>query len=177
MSSELSPYAKKLRSPLWQKLRLKIMERDAFTCRHCRSKENTLNVHHSFYLKGKAPWEYDENTLITLCEDCHKQVESTNRLLLSVTGQSNTNRALLLAFAEALSGTGPMCNRDIMWMAESAAKIFQSFHGASLAQLEGDDGLVSEFQESINHETLEIISRLHGIREFVRELMDRPQQD
>lgn len=32
-----------------------------------------LNIHHKYYIKGKKPWEYDNNALITLCEDCHRK--------------------------------------------------------------------------------------------------------
>jgi len=47
------------------------MERDGFTCRECRDKESPLHVHHCYYLKGKNPWEYPAEDLITLCETCH----------------------------------------------------------------------------------------------------------
>ena len=30
-----------------------------------------LNVHHRYYVDGKNPWEYDDDVLITLCQDCH----------------------------------------------------------------------------------------------------------
>lgn len=30
-----------------------------------------LNVHHKYYVNGKNPWEYDDEALITLCQDCH----------------------------------------------------------------------------------------------------------
>ena len=30
-----------------------------------------LNVHHKYYVNGKKPWEYDDEALITLCQDCH----------------------------------------------------------------------------------------------------------
>ena len=32
-----------------------------------------LNVHHKLYVRGKKPWEYSEDHLITLCESCHKE--------------------------------------------------------------------------------------------------------
>lgn len=32
---------------------------------------NALNVHHKYYVNGKNPWEYDDDALITLCQDCH----------------------------------------------------------------------------------------------------------
>lgn len=64
-------YWEKLKDPRWQQKRLEIMERDEFTCRHCSSKDKTLNVHHSYYRKGADPWDYESRLLITLCEDCH----------------------------------------------------------------------------------------------------------
>lgn len=65
-------YSEKFRSPKWQKKRLEILERDNFTCQICKSKESTLNVHHGYYEKDKNPWEYENETLYTLCEQCHK---------------------------------------------------------------------------------------------------------
>ena len=65
-------YSELLRSPLWQKKRLKILERDDFTCQHCGSKERELQVHHRVYHKGAMPWEYDDSELITLCNQCHE---------------------------------------------------------------------------------------------------------
>lgn len=68
-------YAEKLRDPRWQKLRLEIMQRDSFKCRQCGDKDKTLNVHHRFYIKGASPWEYEDGSLVTLCEDCHASTE------------------------------------------------------------------------------------------------------
>lgn len=68
-------YAEKLRDPRWQKKRLEIMSRDKFKCRHCHSEENTLNVHHSYYRAGCAPWDYPDESLVTVCETCHKKLE------------------------------------------------------------------------------------------------------
>jgi len=58
----------------WQQKRLEIMERDKWTCRSCgKSGEGvTLNVHHAYYESGRKPWEYDNEMLITWCEDCHR---------------------------------------------------------------------------------------------------------
>lgn len=32
----------------------------------------TLNVHHKEYIKGRKPWEYENEQLLTLCEECHE---------------------------------------------------------------------------------------------------------
>lgn len=69
------PYWEKLRDPRWQRKRLEVMERDGFACRSCGDSESTLNVHHGYYVKGREPWEYRDETLWTLCEECHEEIQ------------------------------------------------------------------------------------------------------
>ncbi len=68
-------YKEKLLDPRWQKKRLEILSRDEFTCQSCLDKTKTLHVHHVDYLPKTEPWEYDNAYLITLCEDCHKDIK------------------------------------------------------------------------------------------------------
>ena len=68
-------YKEKLKNPKWQKKRLRIMERDSFTCACCASRKNTLNVHHLYYLSNTDPWDYPDEALLTLCEECHQREE------------------------------------------------------------------------------------------------------
>jgi len=63
-------YSEKLKDPRWQKKRLKILERDDFTCTDCGDTESTLMVHHLKY--SGDPWEIEDKYLITLCEICHE---------------------------------------------------------------------------------------------------------
>ena len=72
-------YSEKLKDPRWQRKRLEIMERDNFQCRFCDDNEKTLNVHHGYYEKGLDPWEYKENTLYTICIECHEWVQNILR--------------------------------------------------------------------------------------------------
>ena len=65
-------YSEKLKSPKWQKKRLEILQRDKFKCRACENEKETLNIHHISYDKNKEPWDYDNDNLITLCDECHK---------------------------------------------------------------------------------------------------------
>lgn len=64
-------YTDKLKDPRWQKRRLEIFQRDGFACVECNSKTETLHVHHRYYIGGRAPWEYPEFALVTLCAECH----------------------------------------------------------------------------------------------------------
>lgn len=68
-------YQEKLRDPRWQKKRLEIFERDEWRCRYCFSKDKTLNLHHKEYIKNREPWEYDDTNFITLCEECHVELQ------------------------------------------------------------------------------------------------------
>jgi hypothetical protein len=66
-------YSEKLKDPRWQRRRLEIMQRDDFTCLRCEEAENTLHVHHLYYVSGREPWDYPLWSYQTLCEKCHKE--------------------------------------------------------------------------------------------------------
>jgi hypothetical protein len=65
-------YLEKLKDPRWQKKRLEILERDAWTCQVCQNTENTLHVHHCWYENDIEPWDYPGECFVTLCEPCHE---------------------------------------------------------------------------------------------------------
>jgi len=65
-------YSQKLKDPRWQKKRLQIFDRDGWKCTVCNDNETTLHVHHSFYKKDAEPWDYQNESLKTLCENCHE---------------------------------------------------------------------------------------------------------
>ena len=66
-------YARKLSNPKWQRKRLKILERDKWTCNKCGDTETELHVHHLEYHKN--PWDTPNNLLTTLCAHCHELIE------------------------------------------------------------------------------------------------------
>ncbi|MBU2647516.1 HNH endonuclease [bacterium] len=69
-------YSEKLKDPRWQKKRLEIFNRDDFKCVLCGDKNTTLHAHHIFYDKGLEPWEYDNQSIQTLCETCHERIHA-----------------------------------------------------------------------------------------------------
>lgn len=73
-------YSEKLKHPKWQKKRLEILERDDFTCKLCKNKEETLHIHHHLYEWGKDPWDYNNDLLDTYCSACHAIVEHIKSL-------------------------------------------------------------------------------------------------
>ena len=69
----MKTYFEKLKDPRWQRKRLEIMSLDEFSCGSCGDKSSQLNVHHRYYITGRMPWEYPDWSLITLCNECHKE--------------------------------------------------------------------------------------------------------
>ena len=96
-------YWELLKHPKWQEKRLRIMELAGFACEECFGKETTLNVHHSYYTKGAAPWEYPDEHLHCLCEDCHEIAEAIRICLNRAIGPLRFKEArILLGAAKAL---------------------------------------------------------------------------
>lgn len=69
----MAEYSDQFKDPRWQRKRLEIFERDGWSCQSCGDAESTLNVHHMRYLGNLDPWDYPNDLLITLCEECHKR--------------------------------------------------------------------------------------------------------
>lgn len=82
-------YAEKLRDPRWQRRRLEILNRSNFTCEACGAHDQTLNVHHRLYRKGADPWDYADNELQALCEECHEALHAISDVLKSALAHLN----------------------------------------------------------------------------------------
>ena len=67
-------------------MRLEVMERDNFTCLDCGATDRTLNVHHTYYLKGRSPWDYEPESLRTLCETCHEKTTDRTAEMMKLIG-------------------------------------------------------------------------------------------
>ena len=37
-----------------------------------------LRLHHKYYIKGKKPWDYPDEALMTLCDSCHERFHQNN---------------------------------------------------------------------------------------------------
>ncbi|MBU2559229.1 MAG: hypothetical protein KJ578_15740 [Bacteroidetes bacterium] len=73
------PYFELLQDPRWQKMRLEVMQKADFACEDCGNEEETLNVHHTYYQKGKAPWEYPKESLKVYCKSCHQKHQDIDK--------------------------------------------------------------------------------------------------
>jgi 5-methylcytosine-specific restriction endonuclease McrA len=71
-----SDYGKKLNDIRWKSKCIEIKKRDKGKCKICGSTKY-LNVHHRQYHfvtslnQFKNPWDYPQDILVTLCNDCH----------------------------------------------------------------------------------------------------------
>lgn len=110
-------YYEKLRDPRWQRKRLQIMERDRWACTMCGSNASTLNVHHGYYERGIDPWDYDDASLTTLCENCHvfmgRKLAVIHRRIASLNSDQLVELDMLLedvaSYSERLSARGGRC--------------------------------------------------------------------
>lgn len=76
-------YKEELKSPEWQRKSCNHKYLDNYTCQICGRRDKVVHVHHHFYIEGRHIWEYPDETLVTLCEDCHaKEHKFDNKLII-----------------------------------------------------------------------------------------------
>jgi hypothetical protein len=72
-------YTEQLQQPKWYQKRELIKLRDLNKCTKCDSYIK-LVVHHTYYESGKLVWEYPDDSLITLCNECHIEIHKTTKI-------------------------------------------------------------------------------------------------
>lgn len=77
-------YREQLKDPRWQRMQSEVRTRDNFKCLLCGADDKFLHVHHLYYKPASKVWEYDKESLVTLCEDCHKDVHSSLPKIISL---------------------------------------------------------------------------------------------
>lgn len=38
----------------------------------------SLNIHHRYYIRNNAPWEYEDDALVCYCNECHEKIHRSN---------------------------------------------------------------------------------------------------
>lgn len=98
----MSAYAELLKDPRWQRKRLDVLDRADWTCQRCGCTSRTLHAHHKHYLKGRKPWDYDDDLLECLCDTCHEEVHAEQEALeLKIARQPTEMLPALLDAVEA----------------------------------------------------------------------------
>lgn len=118
-------YSEQLKSPLWQKKRLEIMQRDNFTCQDCGDTESQLQVHHKSYTFGNNVWEYDNDNLITLCETCHSCLTDLKKIIKLRIDNEFLSTDQLNYVEKIISALGRMDLGDIAQVAKFTDYIFE----------------------------------------------------
>lgn len=116
-------YSDLLKDPRWQKLRLKIFDRDGWKCRVCECEAKTLHVHHKKYVWGANPWDSPPEDLITVCENCHSEYRegiraAENHMLVSLRKAGYWPQDIVL-IADALAGF-----KDKRWLIPNLLNYF-----------------------------------------------------
>jgi len=79
-------YTEQLNHPLWKEKASFIRERDGFKCVRCGVEWKELHIHHISPEPFKLAWEYPDDALETLCEDCHAWETMYQRIFYRLTG-------------------------------------------------------------------------------------------
>ena len=79
----MSRYTEQLKDPRWQRRRLECLQAANWRCQLCSRHEDSLNVHHVHYIKNRAPWEYPDEYLVVLCDECHSIRHEIDEKLVS----------------------------------------------------------------------------------------------
>lgn len=66
-------YREQLLHPNWQRRRLEMLARAVWMCQRCGDTDKTLHVHHKGYVKGRMAWEYEDQELLVVCDECHAE--------------------------------------------------------------------------------------------------------
>lgn len=68
-------YNRLLEDKRWKEFRLKVMSERGSRCECCGGTD-ILQIHHTFYISGKMPWEYEINDMRVLCKKCHQRIHN-----------------------------------------------------------------------------------------------------
>ena len=68
-------YNRLLEDKRWKEFRLKVLSERGNKCECCGGTD-VLQIHHTFYISGKMPWEYEINDMRVLCKRCHQRIHN-----------------------------------------------------------------------------------------------------
>lgn len=55
-----------------------------------------LNVHHKVYYRNQDLWDYPDDCLVTLCEDCHHYIHSLNDIGIPIVEENSDGQTILI---------------------------------------------------------------------------------
>lgn len=96
----------------WRRFRGQVLAHHGGACQACGRDEGAgavLQVHHRFYVAGRAPWEYDPDDCEVLCKGCHAAEHGKFRPAFGWEFQGWDD-------LEGLNGTCDCCGRAIRYV-------------------------------------------------------------
>ncbi|AKQ44437.1 hypothetical protein TH63_00360 [Rufibacter radiotolerans] len=67
-------------------------------------------VHHTYYILDKFPWEYPNESLMVVCHKCHQEIH--NKDVIKIYEDENMNRGKVLTPCSRCQGTGYLYEYD-----------------------------------------------------------------
>ena len=55
-----------------------------------------LNVHHKVYFRNRTLWDYPDDCLVTLCENCHHYIHSQSDIGIPIIEENSAGQAILI---------------------------------------------------------------------------------
>ena len=114
-------------SPLWQRKRNAILERDDYQCQLTFDRDNPLCVHHKYYKINKKPWEYPDSCLITLNKDVHTNMHkalNNNMIYKDYAEWLNVTPTDIFIYMHRLT---QICNREGVNGIKTAIELLTSY--------------------------------------------------
>lgn len=130
-------FSEQYKHPLWQKLRLEVLNDAEWKCSSCSCSDQQLHVHHLRYVKGRKIWEYEKRELMALCAECHEARHSMkdafSALLVAAEGANipcEELLSLLAGYVYAYAGDCPEVHQSLDAGAETVASFYCGEVGA-----------------------------------------------
>ena len=99
-------YRRQLNDPRWV-TRANDHRRVHNFCLSCKRSGVVLQVHHVLY-DSRPAWDYNDDELVSLCEDCHKQMHHLFKVFKVIMSRHNaTNMTALVGLVKMLLDQNP----------------------------------------------------------------------
>lgn len=121
----------------WSRRRADFFSHNGRQCQSCQRTDTETQLHHRYYERGRALWDYDDFDLVCLCKSCHGLWHKTNNFyrkeiacncnVTDLAGMMGALHALIKAHSQrevffALVGlkSDPATFRNLRMLVESA---------------------------------------------------------
>ncbi len=75
-------FIKQYQTKEWYDLSKRIKARDHNTCQMCGCNDKPVSVHHMHYGEDGSIFDVDDSSLITLCDDCHREQKDYKEIVV-----------------------------------------------------------------------------------------------